>query len=76
MMVVVSLFLKLRNIWLWSYSTANNMACSSNIFAVLRHWIPRSTNCHSIAMAEKVNYSKNKLRICIFNDWNNSSDES
>ena len=53
-----------------------NMASSSNIFAVLHHWIPGSTNRHTIAMAEKVNYNENKLRICIFNDYHNSGGES
>ena len=43
-----------------------NMASLSNIFAVLRHWMPRSTSCHTIAMMEKVNYNENKPRICIF----------
>ena len=46
-----------------------NMASLSNIFVVLRHWIPGSTNRHTIAMTEKVNYNENKLRICIFNDF-------
>ena len=45
-------------------------------FAGLRHWIPRSTNCHTIAMIEKVNYNQTKPRICIFNDSNNSGGES
>ena len=53
-----------------------NMASSSNIFVVLRHWIHRSNNRHTIAMAEKVNYNENKLRICIFNDCDNSGGES
>ena len=53
-----------------------NMASSSNIFAILRHWIPGSTNHHTIAMTEKVNYSKNKPRICVFNDCNNGGGES
>ena len=53
-----------------------NMASLSNIFAVLRHWIPGSTNRHTIAMTEKVNYNENKPRICIFNDCNNSGGES
>ena len=29
-----------------------------------------------IAMVEKVNYNKNKLRICIFNDCNSSDGDS
>ena len=53
-----------------------NMASSSNIFAVLYHWIPGSTNRHTIAMAEKVHYNENKPRICIFNDSDNSGCES
>ena len=53
-----------------------NMASSSNIFVVLRHLIPRSTNRHTIAMTEKVHYNENKPRICIFNDCNNSGGES
>ena len=55
-MIVVSQFLKLHDVWLWSYNTAKY----NNIFAVLHHWISESTNCHTIVMAEKVNYSKNK----------------
>ena len=74
-MVVVSQFLKLHGVWLWSYSTAN-IASSSNIFMVLRHWIPRSTNPHTIAMAEKANYNENKLRVCVFNDCDHSGSES
>ena len=56
-----------------------NMASLSNIFAILRHWIPGSTNRHTIAMTEKVNYNENKPRICIFNifnDCNNGGGES
>ena len=68
-MVVASRFLKLHNVWLWSYSNAN-------YGNTLRHWIPGSTNRHTIAMAEKVNYNKNKLKMCIFNDYNNSGSES
>ena len=52
------------------------MASSNNIVVVLRHWVHGSTNHHTIAMAEKVNYNENKLRICIFNDCNNSGGES
>ena len=53
-----------------------NMASLSKIFAVLRHWIPGSTNRHTIAMTEKANYNENKPRICIFNDCNNGGGES
>ena len=53
-----------------------NMASSSNKFAVLCHWIPGSTNRHTITVAEKVYYNENKPRICIFNDSDNSSCES
>ena len=53
-----------------------NMASLSNIFAALCHWIPGSTNRHTIAMAEKINYNENKLRICIFNDCDNSVGKS
>ena len=53
-----------------------NMASLSNIFAVLRHWIPGSTNRHTTAMAKKVNGNKNKPRICTFSDCNNSGSES
>ena len=42
-----------------------NMASSSNIFVVLHYWIPGSTNRHTIAMTENVNYNENKSRICI-----------
>ena len=76
-MVVASQFLKLHDVWSWSYSTAKYGKFKySSIFAVLRHWIPRSTNHHTIAMAEKVNYNENKLTICIFNDCDNSVGES
>ena len=74
-MVVAPKFLKLHNVWLWSY-ILQNMASSNNIFEILCHWIPRVTNHHTIAMAEKVNYNKNKPRICIFNDCDNSVGES
>ena len=40
-----------------------NMASLSNIFVALRHWIPGSTNHHTTAMAEKVNYSESMPRI-------------
>ena len=53
-----------------------NMASSSKIFAVLCHWISGSNNCHTIAMAEKVNYNENKPGICIFNECDNSGGES
>ena len=52
------------------------MASSSNIFAVLHHWIPGSTNCHTIGMAEKINCSEKKSRICVFDDYNNNAGES
>ena len=52
------------------------MAISSNIFAVLRHWVPGSTNRHTIVMTEKVNYNENKQGIYIINDCNNSGGES
>ena len=52
------------------------MANLSNIVVVLRHWIHESTNRHTSAMAEKVNYNKNKPRICIFNDCDNIGGES
>ena len=53
-----------------------NIASLSNIFAVLCHWISGNTNHHAIAMAEKVNYNKNKPRICIVNDCDKSGNES
>ena len=53
-----------------------NMASSSNIFVVLHHRMPRSTNHHTTAMAEKVNYNESKPRIFIFNDCDNSGSES
>ena len=74
-MVVIFQILKLHDAWLWSYSTAN-MVSSSNIFVVLRHWIPRSINCHTIAMAEKANCDKKKSRICVFNNYDNNGGES
>ena len=52
------------------------MLSSSNISVVLHHWIPRSTNRHTIAMAEKENCNKKKLRICVFNDYDNNDGES
>ena len=55
-----------------------NVVSSSNIlnFAVLRHWIPRSINRHTIAMAEKANCDKKKSRIYVFNNYNNNGGES
>ena len=53
-----------------------SMVSTSNIFAVLRHWIPGSTNCHTIAMAEKANCDEKKSRICVFNNYNNNGNES
>ena len=47
-----------------------------NIFAVLRHWTPGSTNRHTIAMAEKVNCNEKRSRICVFDDYNNNGGES
>ena len=52
------------------------MASLSSIVVVLHHWIHGSTNHHTIAVAEKVNYNENKPRICIFNDCDNSGGES
>ena len=43
-----------------------------NIFAVLCHWIPGSTNRHTIPMVEKVNCNEKKSRICVFDDYNNN----
>ena len=55
----------------------HNMASLSNIFAILRHGQPEVLTVTQIAMAEKVNYNKNKPRICIFNnDCDNSGGES
>ena len=45
-----------------------NMASLSSTVAVVHHWIPGFINCHTIAMAEEVNYNENKPRIYIFND--------
>ena len=53
-----------------------NMVSSSNMFAVLRHWIPGGTNRHTIAMAEKANCNEKKSRICVFDDYNNNGGES
>ena len=53
-----------------------NMVSSSNIFAVLRYWIPGSTNRHTIAMAEKAYCNDKKSRICIVNDYDNDGSES
>ena len=52
------------------------MASLSKILVVLHDWIPGSTNCYTVVMAEKVNYNKNKLRICIINDCDNNVGES
>ena len=52
------------------------MASLSKILVVLHHWIPGSTNHYTVVMAEKVNYNKNKLRICIINDCDNNVGES
>ena len=49
-----------------------NIVSSSKIFMVLDHWTSGSTNHHTVAMAEKVNYNEKKLRILV---CNNSSDE-
>ena len=53
-----------------------NIAGLSNIIVVLHHWILGSTNRHTIAMTEKVNYNKNKPRIFMFNDCDKSGGES
>ena len=34
---------------------------------------PGSTNYHTAVMGEKVNYNQNKLRITVYNDYDNSS---
>ena len=52
------------------------MVSSSHIIAVLRHWIPGSTHCHTIAMAEKATCNKKKVRISVFNDFDNNGGES
>ena len=74
-MVVTFQIFKLHDAWLWSYSTAK-VVSSSNIFVDLRHWIPRSINCHTIAMAEKANCDEKKSRICVFNNYDNNGGES
>ena len=51
-MIVVSQFLKLHNVCCGD-TVLQNKASSSNIFAVLDHWIPERTNSHAFAMAEK-----------------------
>ena len=53
-----------------------NMVSSSEHICGLRHWIPGSTNCHTIAMAEKANCNEKKSRFCVFNDYNNNGGES
>ena len=45
-----------------------NLANVRGRVVVLCHGIHGSTNRHTIAIAEKVNYNANKPRICIFND--------
>ena len=50
-----------------------NMVSSSNIFAVLHHWIPGSINCHTIAIAEKANCDEKRSRICLYN-YNNGGE--
>ena len=59
-MIVVCRFLNLYDFGC-RVTVLQNMVSSTNILAVLRHWIPSSTNHHTIAMAEKVNYTENKL---------------
>ena len=54
----------------------HNMVRSSNIFAVLLHWIPRITNCYINAMAKKANCYEKKFRICVFNDYGKNGSES
>ena len=71
-MVVVFQILKLHDVWLWSYSTAKY----GKTFVVLHHWIPGSTNRHTIAMAKKANCNDKKSRICVFDDYNNTGGES
>ena len=53
-----------------------NMEVQVKVFAVLRHWIPGSTNRYTIAMAEKANCNEKKSRICVFDDYNNNGGES
>ena len=47
----------------------------SNILAVLRHWIPASTNHHTIATAEKTNCNEKSLES-VSNDYDNNGGES
>ena len=60
----------------YGVTVLQNMVSSSNMFAVLHHWIPGSTNRHTIAMAEKANCNEKKSRICVFDDYNNNGSES
>ena len=54
-----------------------NMANLSKRFVVYFIGSPKVlTNRYTIAMAEKVNCNENNLRICIFNDCDNSGSES
>ena len=53
-----------------------SMVSSSNIFAVLRHWIPGSINRHTIAVVEKANCNGKKSRFYVFNDYNSNGGES
>ena len=57
----MSPFLKYTKMFGCRVTVLQNMVCSNNILAVLRHWIPRSTNCLTIAIAEKANYNKKSL---------------
>ena len=77
-MVVVPQFLKLHNVGC-GVTVLQNMASSIKQHNYLWFYIigsPEVPNRHTVAMAEKVKYNKNKLRICIFNYCNNSGSES
>ena len=41
-----------------------NMVSSSNMIAILRHWIPGSINRHTIAVVEKANCNEKVENLC------------
>ena len=52
------------------------IALQNIVSVVLHHWIPESSNCHTVSMAEKVNYNENESRISEYDDYDNNGSES
>ena len=46
-----------------------NVASSSNIFGVLRHWIPGSTNCHKLQWQRRKIVMRKCLESVSLNDY-------